>query len=53
MILMGNKNNLEDELVVRKQNGEALARLFAGTFLETSGKLQVNVNEVNYFNFKD
>ena len=46
MVLVGNKNDLEDERVVGKQNGEALARSFACTFLEASAKLQVNVNEV-------
>ena len=46
MVLVGNKNDLEDERVVGKQNGEALARSFGCTFLEASAKLQVNVNEV-------
>ena len=47
MVLVGNKNDLEDERVVGKQNGEALARSFGCTFLEASAKLQVNVNEVS------
>jgi GTPase SAR1 family protein len=47
MVLVGNKNDLEDERVVGKQNGESLARSFACTFLEASAKLQVNVNEVS------
>jgi len=52
MVLVGNKNDLEDERVVGKQNGEALARSFACTFLEASAKLQVNVNEVRNENLK-
>ena len=48
MVLVGNKNDLEDERVVGKQNGEALARSFGCTFLEASAKLQVNVNEVRW-----
>lgn len=47
MVLVGNKNDLEDERVVGKQNGESLARSFGCTFLEASAKLQVNVNEVS------
>ncbi|CAF1506319.1 unnamed protein product [Adineta ricciae] len=46
MVLVGNKNDLEDERVVGKQNGESLARSFSCTFLEASAKLQVNVNEI-------
>ncbi|CAF0743807.1 unnamed protein product [Adineta steineri] len=46
MVLVGNKNDLEDERVVGKQNGEGLARSFSCTFLEASAKLQVNVNEI-------
>ncbi|CAF1078920.1 unnamed protein product [Didymodactylos carnosus] len=46
MVLVGNKNDLEDERVVGKQNGEALARSWGCTFLEASAKLQVNVNEI-------
>jgi GTPase SAR1 family protein len=51
MVLVGNKNDLEDERVVGKQNGEGLARSFGCTFLEASAKLQVNVNEVRKFGF--
>ena len=46
IVLVGNKNDLEDERVVGKQQGESLARSFGCTFLETSAKLQVNVHEV-------
>ncbi len=51
MVLVGNKNDLEDERVVGKQNGEGLARSFGCTFLEASAKLQVNVNEVRNVDF--
>ena len=47
MVLVGNKNDLEDERVVGKHQGESLARSFGCTFLETSAKLQTNVNEVS------
>lgn len=46
MVLVGNKCDLEDERLVGKQQGESLARSFGCTFLETSAKLQINVNEV-------
>ena len=49
LVLVGNKSDLEDERVVGKQQGESLARSFGCTFLETSAKLEVNVNEVRDF----
>ena len=46
LVLVGNKCDLEDERAVGKQQGESLAQSFGCTFLETSAKLEVNVNEV-------
>jgi len=46
MVLVANKSDLEDERVVGKHQGESLARSFGCTFLETSAKLEINVNEV-------
>ena len=46
MILVGNKCDLEDERVVGKDQGQGLARQWNCTFLETSAKSKINVNEV-------
>ncbi|CAF3994874.1 unnamed protein product [Rotaria magnacalcarata] len=46
MVLVGNKCDLEDERVVGRHQGESLARSFGCTFLETSAKLETNVNEI-------
>jgi len=46
MVLVANKSDLEDERVVGKHQGESLARSFGCTFLETSAKFEINVNEV-------
>lgn len=46
LVLVGNKIDLEDERVVGKHQGQSLAQTFACTFLETSAKLEINVNEV-------
>jgi len=47
MVLVGNKCDLEDERVVGKDQGQNLAKQFGNcTFLETSAKLKVNVNEL-------
>ena len=46
LVLVGNKIDLEDERVVGKHQGQSLAREFGCTFLETSAKLEINVNEV-------
>ena len=51
LVLVGNKSDLEDERVVGKHQGESLARSFGCTFLETSAKLEINVNEVRKFSF--
>ena len=48
MVLVGNKSDLEDERAVGRQVGQALARQWACTFLETSAKDRANVNEVNF-----
>ena len=46
MVLVGNKCDLEDERVVGKEVGQTLARNWGSTFLETSAKQKINVNEV-------
>jgi len=46
MVLVGNKCDLEDERVVGKEVGQSLARNWSSTFLETSAKQKINVNEV-------
>ena len=46
MVLVGNKCDLEDERAVGRHQGESLARSFGCTFLETSAKLEINVDEV-------
>ena len=46
MILVGNKCDLEDERVVGKDQGQNLARSWNSSFLETSAKSKINVNEV-------
>ena len=47
LVLVGNKSDLEDERVVGRQLGQELARRWKCTFLETSAKNELNVNEVN------
>ena len=46
MVLVGNKCDLEDERVVGKEQGLNLAHQFGCTFLETSAKAKINVNNV-------
>jgi GTPase SAR1 family protein len=46
MVLVGNKCDLEDERVVGKDQGSSLAHNFGCTFLETSAKAKINVNDV-------
>merc|ERR1719210_2909349 len=47
MCLVGNKCDLEDERVVGTDQGRALAEKFnACTFMETSAKQKINVNEI-------
>ncbi|XP_064632002.1 ras-related protein Rap1 isoform X2 [Lineus longissimus] len=48
MILVGNKCDLEDERVVGKDQGHNLARQFNCSFMETSAKSKINVNEIFY-----
>lgn len=47
MVLVGNKCDLEDERVVGKDQGIALARSFNCAFMETSAKAKINVNDVS------
>ena len=50
LVLCGNKCDLEDERVVGKDAGQGLAKVFNNcTFLETSAKSKINVNEVSCF----
>jgi Ras-related protein Rap-1A len=46
LILVGNKCDLEDERVVGRELGQALARKWKCSFLETSAKDRAVVNEV-------
>ncbi|CAF1096692.1 unnamed protein product [Adineta steineri] len=46
LVLVGNKCDLEDERAVGKNQGDSLARSFGCTFLESSAKLEINVNEI-------
>lgn len=47
LVLVGNKCDLEDERVVGKDQGQTLANSFKNcTFLETSAKQKINVNQV-------
>ncbi|KAB7507217.1 UNVERIFIED_CONTAM: hypothetical protein RMT77_013406 [Armadillidium vulgare] len=46
MILVGNKCDLEDERVVGKDQGASLAKTFQCSFLESSAKAKINVNEI-------
>ncbi len=46
MVLVGNKCDLDEERVVGKDQGNSLAHQFNCTFLETSAKAKVNVNDV-------
>jgi len=48
MVLVGNKCDLEDERVVGKEQGANLAHQFGCTFLETSAKAKINVNNIFY-----
>jgi len=45
-VLVGNKCDLEDERVVGKDQGSNLAHTFGCTFLETSAKAKINVNDI-------
>ncbi|CAF1021706.1 unnamed protein product [Rotaria sp. Silwood1] len=46
MVLVGNKCDLENERVVGKELGQTLACHWNSTFLETSAKQRINVNEI-------
>lgn len=49
LVLVGNKCDLEDERVVGKDQGMNLARQFNNcSFLESSAKAKINVNEVKF-----
>jgi Ras-related protein Rap-1A len=47
MVLVGNKCDLEDERVVGKELGKQLANQFNCSFMETSAKAKINVNDVS------
>lgn len=47
MVLVGNKCDLEDERVVGKDLGKQLAQQFNCSFMETSAKAKINVNDVS------
>lgn len=46
MVLAGNKCDLEDDRVVSRDQGSNLAQQWGCTFLETSARKKVNVDEV-------
>lgn len=46
MVVVGNKCDLEDERVVGKDQGQALANEWRTKFMETSAKKKIGVNEV-------
>jgi Ras-related protein Rap-1A len=46
MVLVGNKCDLEDERVVGKELGKQLANQFNCSFMETSAKAKINVNDI-------
>ncbi|VEL08665.1 unnamed protein product [Protopolystoma xenopodis] len=46
MILVGNKCDVEPERVVGREQGQNLASRWNCSFMETSAKAKVNVNEV-------
>ncbi|XP_014668015.1 PREDICTED: ras-related protein Rap-1b-like [Priapulus caudatus] len=47
MVLVGNKCDLEDERVVGKDQGQNFARTYGmHTFVESSAKAKVNINEI-------
>lgn len=49
MVLVGNKCDLEDERVVGKELGKQLAQQFNCSFMETSAKAKINVNDVSKY----
>jgi Ras-related protein Rab-8A len=45
MVLIGNKCDLEDERVITRERGEAIAKEFGVRFYETSAKADIGVLE--------
>lgn len=52
LVLVGNKSDLEEERAVGRQAGQELSKRWKCTFLETSAKNQLNVNEVKKIQIK-
>jgi len=48
IVLTGNKCDLEDERLVRKDEAEAQAGQWKVPYIETSAKMNINVNEAFY-----
>jgi Ras-related protein Rap-1A/Ras-related protein Rap-1B len=46
MVLCGNKCDLEDDRVVKKENGAGLSQQWGCSFYETSARKKINVDEV-------
>lgn len=47
LVLVGNKCDMEDDRVVQKKQGQALAAQWGNTtFLEASARLEINVKEI-------
>lgn len=46
IIIVGNKNDLDDEREVEEELGQGLAKSTRSSFIEASAKLNSNVNEV-------
>lgn len=47
MVLVANKCDLEDDRVVKKEQGSSLAQQWGGiSFMETSARKKINVDEV-------
>ena len=48
MVLVGNKCDLEDDRVVPRDQGAQLAQHWGVTFMETSARKKINVDEAFY-----
>ncbi|KAJ1497987.1 Ras- protein Rap-1b, partial [Coelomomyces lativittatus] len=46
MVLCGNKCDLDDERVVRKEQGNSLSQQWGCSFYETSARKKINVDDV-------
>jgi len=46
MVLVGNKCDLQDQRVITTEQGEALAKKFQCTFMESSAKNKINVENI-------